>query len=80
MEEGRQEVAAILPILCLLLEGRMGMNVGRYFRLTYTIVTDGYKWDENLDKVIKLSEESQLENIVTYFIKHSYNYIARKRY
>ena len=37
MAEVSQEVAAILPILQLLLEERLGMNVSRYFRLSYSI-------------------------------------------
>ena len=35
--EVSQEVAAILPILPLFLEGRLGMNVKMYFRSSYTI-------------------------------------------
>ena len=41
MAEVNQEVAAILPILPLLLEGRLGMNVSQYFRSSYTIGTEG---------------------------------------
>ena len=52
MAEVNQEVATILPILLLLLEGRLGMNVSQYFRSSYTIGTEGYKWDNTLDKVV----------------------------
>ena len=37
MVEVSQEVIAIIFILTLLLEGRLGMNVNRYFRSLYTI-------------------------------------------
>ena len=36
MAEVNQEVAAILPILPVILEGRLGMNVSQYFRSSYT--------------------------------------------
>ena len=43
MADVSQEVAAILPILPLLLEGRLGMKVARYFRSSYSIGTEDYK-------------------------------------
>ena len=52
MVEVRQEVAAILPILPLLLKGRLCMKVARYFRSSYSIGIEGYIWDEDLNKVI----------------------------
>ena len=52
MAEVSQEVAGILPILPLLLEGRLGLTVSRYFRSSYSIETEGYTWDEGLGKVI----------------------------
>ena len=39
MTEVNQEVAAILHILLLLLEGRLGMNFPQYFHFSYTIGT-----------------------------------------
>ena len=50
MEKSSQEVASILPILSLLLEGWLGMNVAHYFRSSCTIGNDGYKWDDDLEK------------------------------
>ena len=41
--EVSQEVVAILPILPLLPEGRLGMKVARYFRSSYSIGTEDYK-------------------------------------
>ena len=59
--EVSQEVAAILPILPLLLKGRLGMKVSRYFRSSYSIWTEGYKWDEELDKFIPTGPYDYLE-------------------
>ena len=56
MVEISQEVAAILPILPLLLEGRLEMNVSRYFRSFY-IGTERYKWNDALDKVIPTGDK-----------------------
>ena len=42
MAEVSQEVADILPILPLLLAGRLGLTVSRYFRSSYTIGTESY--------------------------------------
>ena len=36
MAEVRQEMAAVLPIFPLLLKGRLGMMVSRYFRSSYS--------------------------------------------
>ena len=41
MAKVSQEVAAILSILSLLLEGLLDMKVSRYFRLSYSIGTEG---------------------------------------
>ena len=43
MVEVSQEVIAIIFILPLLLEGRLGMNVNMYFCSLYTIGTEEYK-------------------------------------
>ena len=61
--EVNQEVLAILPILPLLLEGRLGMNVSQYFRSSYTIGTEGYKWDNTLDKVAPIGIEDIIGEI-----------------
>ena len=71
MAEVSQEVAAILPILPLLLEGRLGMNVSQYFRSSYTIGTDGYKWDSTLDKVVPTVTDNYLEDIDRHWIQHT---------
>ena len=42
MAKVNQDVAVILPILPLLLEGRLGTNVSQYFCSSYTIGTEGY--------------------------------------
>ena len=63
MKEVNQKVAAILPIFPLLLEGRLWMNISQYFRSSYTIETEGYKWNSTLDKVVPTCIENYLEDI-----------------
>ena len=63
MVEISQEVAVILPILLLLLEGRLWMTVSRYFLSSYSIGIDGYEWDDELDKVISTRACNYLEEI-----------------
>lgn len=63
MVEISQKVAVILPNLLLLLEGRLGMTVSRYFLSSYSIGIDGYKWDDELDKVISTRVCNYLEEI-----------------
>ena len=63
MTKVSQEVAAILSIRSLLLEGLLDMKVSRYFRSSYSIGTEGYKWDEGLDKVIQTGIDKYLEEI-----------------
>ena len=75
-----QEVAAILPILPLLLEGRLGMKVSRYFRSSYSIGTEGYKWDEKLDKFIPTGIDNYLEEIDRHWIQHTYDYDTRNKH
>ena len=53
MAEVDQKLVAILHILPLLFEGRLGINVFQYFCSSYTIGTEGYKWGSTLDKVKK---------------------------
>ena len=71
MVEFKQEVAAILPILLFLLEGRSGINVSQYFHSSYTIGTEGYKWDHTLDKVVPTSKDTYLEDIDRHWIQHT---------
>ena len=42
MSKVNQEVACILPMLPLLLKGRLGLKVSRYFRSSYSIGIEGY--------------------------------------
>ena len=79
MAELSQEVAAILPMLPLLLEGRLRMNINRYFHSSYTIETEGYELDENLDKVIPTGEENQLEDINRNWLQHTEEYTMRNK-
>ena len=79
MTEFSQEVTAILPMLPLLLEGRLGMNINRYFHSSYTIETEGYELDENLDKVIPTGEENQLEDINRNWLQHTEQYTMRNK-
>ena len=58
MDDVSQEVAAILLLLPLLLEERLGMKVSHYFRSSYSI---WYKWDEELDKVIPTETDNYLK-------------------
>ena len=55
--EVSQEEATILLVLPLLLEGRLGIKVDKSFRSTYTIGTDSYEWEKNMDKVIITDEK-----------------------
>ena len=61
MDKVSQEVAAILPILPLLLKDRLGMKGSRYFRSSYSIETEECKWDDELDKVIPTGADNYLE-------------------
>ena len=79
MAEFSQEVAAILPMLPLLLEGRLRMNINRYFHSSYTIETEGYELDENLDKVIPTGEENQLQDINRNWLQHTEEYTMRNK-
>ena len=76
---GEPRVAAILPILPLLLEGRLGMNVSQYFHSSYTIGTEGYKWGSSLDKVVPTCIENCLEDIDRYWIQHTDDYTMRNK-
>ena len=74
MTKVSQEVAAILSIRSLLLEGLLDMKVSRYFRSSYSIGTEGYKWDEGLDKVIQTGIDKYLEEIDRHLIQHTDDY------
>ena len=63
MAEVNQEVAAILHILPLILEGRLVINVSQYFPSSYTIGTEGYKLDSTLDKAVPIGIDNYLEKI-----------------
>ena len=71
MAEVNQEVTTLLHILPLLHEGRLGVNVSQYFRSSYTIGTEGYKWDSTLDKVVPIDMENYLEDIDRHWIQHT---------
>ena len=80
MAEVSQEVAGILPILPLLLAGRLGLTVSRYFRSSYTIRTEGYACDEELDKVIPTREDNYLDEIDRHWIQHTEDYDTRNKH
>ena len=71
MVEVSLEVAAISPILLLVLEGRLGINVSRFFHSSYTIGTEGYQWVSTLDKVVPTGVNNALEEIVRQLIHHT---------
>jgi len=75
-----QELAAILPILPLLLKGRLGMKASRYFRSSYSIGTEGYNWDEELDKFIPTGIDNYLEEIGRHWIQHTDDYDTRNKH
>ena len=68
MVEFSQEIAAILPIPPLLLKGRLGMKVSRYFRSSYSIRTGRYKWDDELDIAIPEGSDNYHEEIDRHWI------------
>ena len=79
MVEVNQEVAAILPILSLLVEGILGMNVSQYFRPSYTIGTEEYKWDSTLDKIFSTGISTYLEKLDRYWIHHTDDFTMRNK-
>ena len=74
MAKVSQEVAFILPILPLLLEGRLGLIVSRYSRSSYSIGTKGYEWDEGLDKFIPTGDDTYLKEIDRHWVQHIEDY------
>ena len=80
MTEISQEVAGILPILPLLLEGRLGLTVLRYFRSSYSIRTKGYEWNAGLDKVISTRADNYLEEIDRHWIQYTEDYDTRNKH
>ena len=80
MAKFSQEVAAILPILPLLLEGRLGITVSRYFRSSYSIGTEGYKWNDELHKVISTRVDNYLKEIDRHSIQHTCDYDTRNKH
>ena len=47
------------------------MNVSQYFRSSDTIGTEGYKWDNTLDKVVPTGIENYLEYIDQHWIQYT---------
>lgn len=80
MSKVSQEVAVILPILPLLLEGRLEMKVFRYFRSSYIIGTVEYQWDSTFDKVIHTNADNYLEEIDRYWIQYTDDFTMRNIY
>ena len=80
MAEVDQEVAGMLPIFPLLLEGWLGMNVSRYFCSSYTIGTEGYQWNSTVDKVIPIDAKYSLEEIDRHWIQHADDFKMRNKY
>ena len=80
MAEVNQEIAAILPIFPLLLEGILGLTLSCYFRWYYSIGIEEYKWDEGLDKVIPTGEDNYLEEIDRHWIQHIEDYDTRNKH
>ena len=79
MAEVSQEVTGILPILPLLLEGRLGLIVSRYFLSSYSIGIEGNEWNEGLDKVIPTGEDNYLEEIDRHWVQHIEEYGTRNK-
>ena len=79
MVEVNQEVAAILPILSFLVEGILGMNVYQYFRPSYTIGTEKYKWDSTLDKIFSTGISNYLEKLYRHWIQHIDDFTMRNK-
>ena len=79
LEEVNQEVAVILPILILLLEGRLGMNVSQYSRSSYTIRTEGYKRGGTLYKVVPTGIEHYLEDIDRHWVQYTDDCMLRNK-
>ena len=76
---GNQQVAAIVPILPLLLEGRVRINVSKYFRSSCTIGTEGYKSDSTLDKIAPTCLDTYLEEIGRHWIQHTDDFTMRNK-
>ena len=80
MAEVSQDVIAILPIPPILLEGRLGMNVSRYLQSSYTIGTEGYQWDNTLNKVNPTGAYNYLEESDRHWIQHIDEFTMRNKY
>ena len=79
MIEVSQEVAVILPILQLLLEEWLTTDVSRYFRFSYTMETERYKWNNALYQVIPTGENNYIEGIDIYWIQNTKAYTTRNK-
>ena len=56
------------------------MTVSRCFRSSYSIGTDGYEYDEGLDKVISTGDDNYIEEIDMHWIQHTEDYDTRNKY
>ena len=56
------------------------MKVDRYLRSFYSIGTEGYKSDGELDKEIPTRTDNYLEEISRHWIQHTYDYDTRNKY
>ena len=79
MVEVNQEVAAILPILSFLVEGILRMKLSQYFRPSYTIGTEEYKWDSTLDKIFSTGIINYLEKLDRHWIHHTDDFTMRNK-
>ena len=79
MVKDNQAVAAILIIIPLLLEGRLGINVSHYFHSSYTIGTEEHKWNSTLDKMVPTGIDNYLEEIDRHWIQYTYNFTMRNK-
>ena len=56
------------------------MKVDRYLRSFYSIGTEGYKWDDELDKESPTRTDNYLEEISRHWIQHTDDYDTRNKY
>ena len=59
----QDEVSAILPVLPLILVGRLGPAANAWFLPTHTLGTDGYRYDTAADRIVPIDSSSNLETI-----------------
>ena len=56
------------------------MNISQFFRSLYTIVIEGYKWDNTLDKAVPTGINKSLEEIDRHQIQHKDDFTMRNTY